>query len=98
MCMCIWASLQESLILYVINKGPDQPVHPFSLISSLIFCSLENILATHATCTCKFLKILAEQAGLILYWWQTLLLHLGSINYVLQVLSNTEFLISYNFF
>ena len=67
-----------------------------SLISSLCFCSLESILATLATC--NFLKILAEQAGLTLHWLQTLnrvFSHLGSINYVLQVLSYTEILISY---
>ena len=42
----IWASLQEYLsLMFAINKGADQPVHPHSLISALIACLLESILS-----------------------------------------------------
>ena len=42
----IWASMQETCLWgFANNKGADQPVHPHSLISTLVICLLESIIS-----------------------------------------------------
>ena len=46
----IWASMGENLHPeFVNNQGADQPVHPYSLISTFVNCLLECTLVRLAT-------------------------------------------------
>ena len=56
------------------NKGADQPVYPFSLISAFVIRLLENIISRLATSEILIFKLVsvAEQAGLNLTLYETL--------------------------
>ena len=72
--MCIWATSWENLfMLYVNNKGADQPVHPPSLISAFVVRCLDSIIPLLAIAQISrlWLVSVAEQAWLSLTWLQT---------------------------
>ena len=73
--MCfIWATSWKNLILpYANNKGADQPAHPRSLISAVVFRCLDNIipLVSVSEISSLYLASLAAQPGLCLTWSQT---------------------------
>ena len=56
------------------NKGPDQPVHPRSLISNFVVCFLRRIIPRLASCekvSTFYLACLAEGTGLRLALLET---------------------------
>ena len=55
------------------NKDADQPVHPRRLISTFVFCLLENIILLLTTSKISFFKIVsvAEETGLSLALLET---------------------------
>ena len=57
---------------YTNNKGPDQPAHPRSLISSFGVHCLDSIIPLLAIAEISRLVSSDEQAGLRLNWSQTL--------------------------
>ena len=60
-------------MLYVNNKGADQPAHPRSLISAFVVRYLDNIipLVSISEISSLYLASVAAQDGLCLTWSQT---------------------------
>ena len=70
----IWATSRENLFLpYANNKGAVQPVHPRSLISTLVVCCLDSIilLVSISEISSLYLASVVAQAGLSHTWLQT---------------------------
>ena len=51
--------MRKRLMSYANNKGPDQPAHPCSLISSFVVCCLDSMICI-VTCYIQYLRILAS--------------------------------------
>ena len=84
------------LLLYVNNKGADQPVHLRSLVSTFVIRSQYSTLRNHATCNISIMLIFSvvEQAGLSLTWsYQPLktrssTAHINLLSYIGQIIYN----------
>ena len=66
-------SWENLFLLYVNNKGADQPAHPHSLISAFVVPCFDSIISILAISKISrpWLVPVAEQAGLSLTWSQT---------------------------
>ena len=70
----MWALERENLsLVFVNNKGADQPAHPRSLISTFVILLLECIISKLATCKISifWLVCVAEETGLSLILSET---------------------------
>ena len=66
--------MRKPVLLYVNNKGADQPAYLRSLISTFVIRCLDSIISVVAICKISRLLLVskAEQASLGLTWSQTL--------------------------
>ena len=60
-------------MLYVNNKSADQPAHPRSLISAVVFHCLDSIISLDSIAEISRLQLasVAAQVGLCLAWSET---------------------------